>query len=203
LISGNPTYIVTELVHIDRNVACHFFIHPNGEVIFFGSNENHMLADGSWSMDSYLVLEEQKALQKMQLPFVLDVVRYCHSLGFWGYCGVDVLFDHSGTGYLVDVNPRVTGSCPSLMVLQLLNDKYGFGKGLFRRNGNITFPGPEQELYDQVEAYNAEHEGSSQIVLFAAFQESETSTKVNIGIYGNDMAELEEVLNRFAQKSSG
>jgi hypothetical protein len=197
--SGNPTYVVTELVDIHRNVAAHFFIHPSGEVTFFGSNENHKRPDGSWSMDSYLNMQDQEVLQEMQLPYVKDVVQYCLSLGFWGHCGVDVLFDINGKGYLVDVNPRVTGSCPSLMVAQLLKDKYGFEKGLFRRNGPITFCGCQDDLFDQVDAYNVEHEGLSQIVLFGVFQESDNSTQINIGIYGNDMAELEVVLNRFAQ----
>jgi biotin carboxylase len=57
--------------------------------------------------------------------------RYAKSLGFWGFCGIDVLLDASGKGYLVDVNPRVTGSSPALMVGRLLKKEYGFDYGFF------------------------------------------------------------------------
>ena len=73
---------------VTRNVACHFFIHPNGNVTFIGSNENHRDESGNWSMDSYLMVPEQEALREMQEPFVQDVVKYCQSLGFWGFAGI-------------------------------------------------------------------------------------------------------------------
>jgi hypothetical protein len=106
--SGNPTFVVTDFVDIERNVACHFFMHPNGkDVTWMGSNENIRTEDGRFSSDSYLILKDQDQLKKMQLPFVEEVVQYCHSLGFWGFCGVDVLFDSKKRGHLVDINPRV------------------------------------------------------------------------------------------------
>jgi hypothetical protein len=67
--AGNPTFVVTDFVDIARNVACHFFIHPSGEVTWFGSNENHRLPDGHFSSDSYLIIDDQATLKKMQLPF--------------------------------------------------------------------------------------------------------------------------------------
>lgn len=57
--SGNPTYVVVDFVDIARNVACHFFIHPNGKIVWFGSNENHREADGKFSSDSYLLMDHQ------------------------------------------------------------------------------------------------------------------------------------------------
>lgn len=99
--SGNPTFVIVDFVDISRNVACHFFMHPDGRVVWFGSNENHRDAEGRFSSDSYLLLEHQEKLKDMQLPFVEEVVRYCQALGFWGFCGIDVLFDSKGAGYLV------------------------------------------------------------------------------------------------------
>jgi hypothetical protein len=194
--SGNPTFVVTEYVEIERNAACHFFIHPNGDVTFFGCNENYQLEDGSWSMDSYLIMNDQAHLQELQLPFVKDVAQYCNSLGFWGFCGIDVLFDKSGQGYLVDVNPRVTGSCPSLMVIQLLKDKYGFDFGLFRRNGDISYHGSSEQLFEYVESHNANNQGQSMIVLFGAHEEENRNiTKINVGVYGHSVVNCEAVLN--------
>lgn len=197
--SGNPTFVVTELIEIDRNVACHFFIHPSGEVTLFGSNENHREEDGRFSLDSYLIMAEQAQLREMQLPFIMDIVAYCQSLGYWGLCGIDVLFDKGGQGYLVDLNPRVTGSCPSLMVAHLLKQKYGFEIGLFRRSGPIYYPGSIDKLYEQVNAYNQASEGQSKIVLFAVMEVSSECTKINIGVYGNSLEVCKVVINRFAK----
>lgn len=79
--SGNPTFVIVEFVDIARNVACHFFMHPNGTITWLGSNENHRQADGSFSSDSYLLMEHQETLKEMQLPFVEEVTKYCHGLG--------------------------------------------------------------------------------------------------------------------------
>jgi hypothetical protein len=198
--SGNPTFVVTDFVDIDRNVACHFFMHPNGkDLTWFGSNENIRNEDGRFSSDSCLFMKDQDQLKEMQLPFVEEVMQYCHSLGFWGFCGVDVLFDSQKRGHLVDINPRVTGSCPALMTLNLFKKRYGFMVGLFRRSGDTTFFGSAADLLQQVTAYNTENEGKSRIVIHGMFEPKEGRTNVNIGVYGNDMDECKAVLNRFAK----
>ena len=201
--AGNPRYLVTEFVDIERNVACHFFLHPNGtDVTWIGSNENKKLADGSFSSDSYLDSADQDNLKRMQLPFVRDVVEYCRSLGFWGFCGIDVLFDSSGRGYLVDVNPRVTGSCPGLMTLALMRQNFGFQVALLRRSGDINFFGTPEELFEQVDAYNERHTGQSRVVIHSMYQpagEGPDLCRINIAVYGSDMDECRTVLNRFAK----
>lgn len=76
LDSGNPTFVVTDFVDIHQNVACHLYMHPDGEqVTWFGSNENKRLEDGSFSSDSYLYMDDQLKLKRMQLPFVEEVVQ--------------------------------------------------------------------------------------------------------------------------------
>jgi hypothetical protein len=198
LESGNPTFVVTEYVEIARNVACHFFVHPSGDVTFFGSNENVLLPNGDWSTDSTIVMAEQEMLKNMQLPYVQDVVAYCRALGFWGFCGVDVLFDTNGKGYVVDVNPRVTGTCPALMIAQLLQARYGFTHALFRRNSSFAYRGTAAELLAETEAYNKVHEGSSRIVLHSFYEKKPTLTLLNIAVYGTSLETCQEVLDRLA-----
>lgn len=114
----------------------------------------------------------------------------------------DVLFDSQDNGYMVDINPRVTGSCPALMTLQLFNQKYGFECGLFRRAGDINYYGKMENMMAEVDAYNATNEGNSRIVVHSAFEAKENHTRVNIGVYGNDMEQCKTVLNRFAQPAT-
>ena len=200
LEAGNPTYVVVDFVDISRNVACHFFMHPNGSIVWFGSNENHREPDGKFSSDSYLILENQDSLKEMQLPFVEEVVRYCRAMNFWGFCGIDVLFDSTGNGYLVDINPRVTGSCPALMTLTQLKNEYGFQVGLFRRSGAINYFGPASQLLDEVKTYNEEHKGKSCVIIHSLCQNETTgNTRINIGVYGTSLGECKAVLNTFAK----
>ena len=85
------------------------------------------------------------------------------------------------------------------MTLQVFHKKYGFECGLFRRGGNISYYGKMDDMMAEVDAYNKSHEGRSRIVIHSAFEPEENHTRMNIGVYGNDMEECKTVLNRFAQ----
>jgi len=128
----------------------------------------------------------------------------CKSLGFWGFLGIDVLFNTAGRGYLVDINPRVTGSSPALIALNILKKEYGFTLGLFRRSGDINFYGTSAELLAQADAYNAEHEGKSRVVIHSLYDAVPGKhIRMNIGVYGTDMEECKKVLNTFAVPKPG
>jgi ATP-grasp domain len=205
--SGNPTYVITEFVEITRNVACHFFIHPSGHLTWFGSSENLQHPDGRWNSDATIVMADQEELRELQLPFVQDVARYCLSLGFWGLCGIDVLFDANGQGYLVDLNPRVTGSCPALMVAQRLYHQYGYDFCYYRRKTKMAYRGTAERLLADVDEYNRSQAGSSCIVLTAFFElpleEDATMgprTRVEMAVYANSsLEECQQVLDRFTK----
>lgn len=123
----------------------------------------------------------------------------CKSLNFWGFLGIDVLFNTAGRGYLVDINPRVTGSSPALITLNILKKTYGFTCGLFRRTGDINFYGPSEQLLEKANAYNVEHEGTSRVVIHSFYEAIRgTHVRMNIGVYGMDMEECKVVLNDFA-----
>ena len=201
--TGNPPYVVSEFIQIVRNIACHFFIHPNGDIVWLGSSENVRLPDGTWDTDSTMAMgvQHQEELQALQLPHARDVANYCLSLGFWGFCGIDVLIDDSGLGHVVDVNPRVTGTCPALMVAQQLKDAFGFQFGLFRRSTDHAYPGSLTRLLAEVEAHNTTHQGVSRIVLFSAHENSPDQTLLNIGVYGEDcLTHLNHFSRLFVEK---
>jgi len=129
----------------------------------------------------------------------LNIFTDCKSLNFWGFLGIDVLFNTAGRGYLVDINPRVTGSCPALITLNILKKNFGFTVGLFRRTGDINFYGSGEELLAKVDAYNAEHEGKSRVIISSYFEAIPGKhCRMNIGVYGTDMDECKTVLESFA-----
>jgi hypothetical protein len=93
------------------------------------------------------------------------------------------------------------------MTLSQLNHKYksDFMVGLFRRSGDNTYFGPADQLMEEVTAYNTANEGKSVIVIHSMWEPDGADgkkrgfTKINIGVYGNNLAECKETLNTFAK----
>lgn len=204
--TGRPDYVITEFVKIRRSLAAHFFIHPTGDITWFGTSENMLQADGSCSDDATIWgAEQQEKLQKLMTPYVRDVAQYCLSRGYFGACGIDVLMDRNGRGYVVDVNPRVTGTCPALMVFTKLNTaspSNSFRHGTFRRSKHHAFPGSAAELLQDVKEFN-ESNRKLRVVIFSLCQKSLTYTLLNIGVFGSTKEECDKVLNYFAPAVSG
>lgn len=215
--TGNPPFIITDYVEVVRQVSGHFFLHPQGEITWFGSSEtcrrNGSGADGGgrggadggdqWGLDSTLVMSDQEHLRAALLPFVKDVIHYFQALGFWGLCGVDVVWDSKGKGFLVEVNPRVTGSCPFIMVAHLLREKYGFDYGVFRHSSRYAFPGTASELLHQTKDFNQEHQGKFLVVVYSFHEVNPSQTLVNMGVHGGtSLSYCESILDSFASPIS-
>jgi ATP-grasp domain len=198
--TGNPTFVVTEYIDTVRSLSCHFFIHPNSnEITWFGSNENRQTTKGAFSHDTIIVMNEQDKLRQMQMQIVKDVVKYFQARDFWGFCGIDVLFDRNGVGYLVDVNPRVTGSSPAIMVAHRLYDKYGFENCIFRRGCRYSFAGSSKQLMNDVSEFNRVHENEMLILVTGFVEMDPFNTLVQLAVYGRKgLDECEAVLNSFA-----
>lgn len=200
--AGGPGFIVTDFVDIERNLAAHFFIHPSGDITWFGSSENLLDREGGWSSDATIrCMQEQDELKDLLAPFVQDIAQYCLSRGYWGACGIDVLMDPQGKGYVVDVNPRVTGTCPALMAFQKLaaSNYDRFAQGVFRRSKKYVYPGTAEQLLRDVEAYNESHD-DCRVVIFSLFERDPECTFLNIGVYGSSQVQCVKVLNEFARK---
>ena len=142
---------------------------------------------------------QQDELQALQLPGACDIADYCLSLGFYGFCGIDVLIDSDGTGHVVDVNPRVSGTCPALMAWKGMRDKMDWYYGLFRRSISHAYPGSAARLLEEVEVHNSTHQGQSRIVLFSIHENSPEQTLLDIGVYGKSLDECEAHLNHFSR----
>lgn len=193
-----PEYVITACVDIGRNLACHFFIHPWGDITWFGSSENEPDGSGGWSGDSTMRMADQDNLRTLLTPYCLDVAKYCSAQGYWGACGIDVLLDRQGKGYVVDVNPRVTGTGPALMIFQKLREKGRDWKyGIFRRSSTHFFPGSVDQVLAEVDAFNASCD-DCEVFILSLCKKNSRSTRLNIAVYGNHEDECRLVLNRFA-----
>jgi ATP-grasp domain len=200
--TGNPSFVVTEYIDVEQSLSCHFFIHPqSNEITWFGSNKNFLSPTIIYDTnDTVFVMKDQERLRQLQLPVVKDVVKYFQSRDFWGFCGVDMLFDKNGEGYLVDVNPRVTGSSPAIMVAHRLHDKYGYDCCIFRRGCRYAYNGPAQQLVSDVTEFNRIHENENLVLLTGYVEMDPTCTLVQLAVYGknSNLDECQKVLNMFA-----
>ncbi len=95
------------------------------------------------------------------------------------------------------------------MTLSQLNHKLDFMVGLFRRSGDNTYFGPADQLMEEVTAYTTANEGKSVIAIHSMWKTDGADgkkrgfTKINIGVYGNNLAECKETLNTFAKPPNG
>lgn len=185
--SGQSNYIVTEYFQAELAVSGHFFIHPNGSVIWLGSNE---ICQGETSI---LTLSSQDYLRDLQLLFCRDVVHYCRSLGYFGNVGMDVLFKKNGQGYLTHVYPRVTATLPAVMALQWLGMEYCIYK---HGKDSVRFEGTAEELLEQVAHHNNKAK-NSKVILFSFVELKSGFTKMTIGVYGKSLDLCQRILDRF------
>mmetsp|Transcript_17462 Transcript_17462/g.24485 ORF Transcript_17462/g.24485 Transcript_17462/m.24485 type:complete len:504 (-) Transcript_17462:86-1597(-) len=198
--TGRPDYISSEFVDIQRNLACHFFVDPSGEVTWFGYSENMKLEFAPhWSSDSTFCIDKQDEMRELLAPYALDTANYMLSLGYWGFAGIDVLFDRSGKGYIVDVNPRVTGSMPALVATPGIHEKYGFTVGKFRKSTKWSYPGTKEELLAKADLWNAENQKKGHVVLFSVHEKKEKCTQLNIAVWAFSEKDAQEIFDVFCQ----
>jgi hypothetical protein len=223
--TGNPEVVTTEFVSITRNLACHFFVHPDGTVTWFGYSENLPVTEVKtramsmsdpasspprysdvgeikWSSDSTFVFDLQADMQALLSPYALDTARYMLSQGFWGFAGIDVLFDKFDKGYVVDVNPRVTGSMPALLVSCQVKQKYGFTVGKFRKSTKWIYSGSVSQLLAAANEWNDANTTKGHVVLFSVFEKASDCSQLNIAVWSNSDEECQEIFALFCEEGA-
>jgi hypothetical protein len=205
--TGNPNYVVTEFIDIKRNLACHFYISPDGNIVWFGYSENMAVsAPGEipirWSSDSSFEVGKQAEMQALLGPYALDVAKGMLARGFWGLAGIDVLFDDAGQGYTVDVDPRVTGTMPALIVSHGMMENYELDCGKFRKSTKWAFEGTAVELINKVDEHNRKNERVGRVVLFSVHEleanaDGEVYTQLNIASFAKSSEAAEAQMNDF------
>lgn len=116
--------------------ALSFFMTRKGNSIFVCCSVPRFDDRGHWS-GGYISYADQPALEQMYAKITEKVARFLHQKGYCGPVGMDVITDNLGEQYILDLNPRLTGSY-----------HLGFLKGHFVQRGlehavvmNGSFPG--------------------------------------------------------------
>jgi hypothetical protein len=142
-------------------------------------------------------------MRELLAPYALDVANYMLKVGYWGFAGIDVLLDGEGKGFVVDVNPRVTGSMPALVATPGIHEKYGFNVGKFRKSTKWSYPGGKEELLAKADEWNAANERMGHVVIFSVHEKSESCTQLNIAAWAHSEEEVSEIFGLFCHDEEG
>lgn len=84
------------------------FITKSGRAVFICTAEQFLDADGLYRA-SIIDYEHQSRYKKEYIDVINRAASYCHSKGYWGPLGCDVMTDAAGHQQIVDLNVRITG----------------------------------------------------------------------------------------------
>lgn len=160
---GENQIVYTSVVtNIQKSYCAQFYLSKHGFMRWIGVSEQQVDEDvGKW-IGGYLEYGTQPTLKDKCQPFCKPIAEYLHKKKYFGIVGVDILFDDTNAGYVIDVNPRINGSTPALLISEEMSH-LGLNYGLFKTG--CQFAGTEEDLVERVEAAN--EQGHVRIVILS------------------------------------
>ena len=169
--------VVTDVIQgITGNYCLQFYLFGNGNVQWLGVTNQIITSNCRWG-GGVLNWDEQEDLKNMLFATVEPVMKYLHCKGYFGIVGVDVLKNDEGQ-YVVDVNPRVNGSTPLLLIaphmaqLGLKHSRFMTGK---------TFSCNMKKLVEETNEVNQSGDGFA-VILSAA--DTQHGCEAHIAVFG-------------------
>jgi hypothetical protein len=102
------------------------FVTKSGRVEFICTAEQFLDDDGLYRA-SILDYERQERYKKEYSEIIDKAASYCHSRGYWGPLGCDVMTDSTGGQHIVDLNVRLTGDYFMGLLKGHFYERLGFG----------------------------------------------------------------------------
>lgn len=159
----NATLVINSIIeNVCGDYGVQFYLHKDGSMVWLGVTEQHFNSNLKWSGGSFSA-ELQDQLYKAAGGIIEATGQHLHKAGYVGLVGIDILKDSDGHHYLVDVNPRLTGISPFLMMSRIFAEQ-GLGYGIYR--ASVRVKGSLQQL---IETAEATHNG--RVVVLSAFEE--------------------------------
>ncbi|CAH1782418.1 unnamed protein product [Owenia fusiformis] len=188
--------LLTDVI-ADRGVQ--LYIHKDGSVSLGGfSNQTfgRCAAEIIWNGGIfYRNLEEDKVNLRM-VKFLQPAIKKLHEKGYFGYVCLDVMETRNGELFLIDINPRVSGSNPHLSMTDGMAEK-GFPVSMYTESNNFTIT--VDELISRANRLNKNNDA---VVIILAAQATENGTLLTaISIFATKEDHLLEAKENFFQGS--
>ncbi len=182
------TYVINGVIgDIARDYCVQFYLHRNGRVTWLGFTNQVFDDAGKWSGGTFVTQEQDDAFPRL-FPLARKTGDYLHEHGYYGVVGIDVLEDGAGERFLVDLNPRLNGSTPFLVLCRRFL-KGGDTAGLYAPSRD--FPGTLAQLAKR--AANAQ--GGKAVILSACEDTTNGVTKCHLSAHAPTLADCRAVMD--------
>lgn len=160
----DATLVVNSLINnIVGDFGIQYYLRSDGGVVWLGFTEQQFNQNRKWCGGIYSGSQQVELRDEFQ-EIVEASAEYLHSRGYLGLVGIDILRDKENRCFLVDVNPRLTGVTPFLMMSRIWERDLGLNEGIY--HASVDYPGSLDELIDA-----AEQMADSKVVVVSGFED--------------------------------
>lgn len=184
---GGTEVLVSAYIDVKQDLSVHFLVGALGDgrnrdnPLFLGVTVQNLTEKGHWTGGT-IDYSAQSELEILLKDTVRETTQRLPA-SFVGWAGVDIVIDKDGKQWVVDLNPRFTGSMP----LCLLSDHFYQRLGLpYAQFGSFQYGGETGDLYDLL----SQMINSGQIVLIAATSIDVQLNMADLVWGGRDIEEL-------------
>jgi hypothetical protein len=197
---GGTEVLVSAYVNTKQDLSAHLVVGAKGDKrdrnnpLIVAVSVQSLSTDGHWTGGRI-----DYSLQSTLKSLVRDIVRETARLlpeSFVGWAGLDIVVDEEGKQWVVDLNPRFTGSVP----LCLLSDHFFKQRGLpFAEFAAIPYGGAVENAYNLL----SQEIDSGKIVINGMANVAEQSNMVDLIWGGRDEEDLAKTAESIRLKLSG
>ena len=182
-------FVTRVIENIVGDYGAQFYVHRNGETTWLGFTHQIFDPRGKWTGATFSAHDQDRTASVLG-EFTCPVSRYLHSNGYYGVAGIDVLEDHRGKRYLVDLNPRLTGVTPFLFACREFLRAEDIGAAVYAASTVVS--GSVEELIRTAEA-----ERDARILVYAAIESGDRpTTTCHLSVHGKTVAQCQRVRKR-------
>ena len=184
-------FITRIIDNVTGDFGVQFYLDRGGQLSWIGFTHQVFDSTGKWSGARFSLADQDRRFASLA-KFAHPVARYLHENGYYGVVGIDILENDRGERFLVDLNPRLTGVTPFLVVCRQWARSGDFP--VARYVASTSFPGRMDALFQQ-----AESEGEARIVVYSAIESSETGrTLCHLSVHARSSSTCDTIWQRLS-----
>lgn len=181
-----PIVINELLTDIIGDYGVQFYLDTQGVMTWLGFTQQVFSETGRWTGGIFNADIQEQFYDEFH-TIAEPVARYLHENGYFGVVGIDILQTKRNGFFLVDLNPRLTGITPFLMMSRLFIAD-GYSHGLYATSVEIT--GRMSDVIAKAEAMS-----QSRVLVLSAYEAPGSNTiKCHLSISGTSLQACEQSL---------
>lgn len=107
--------VVEEMLEIARNPCLNFAVMPDGEARYLGFADQDLTSEGKYRGNW---MDFDAPIPQSAVEIALEPVRRGAAMGYRGVAGVDLAFTADGSVYALDLNFRLNGCTPMILLAE-------------------------------------------------------------------------------------